>query len=128
MQWVACRVSQITNSALVSYLRGEVFDDFCGFDADIDNALYGCDEVSGVLEPAVWVVYDTAVFVLRDLVAVDEPFQRGVLPLTTYRCASSGIPDTLDMLVDDEGCSFLLIGEPHCSFAKQKMFGFFFPK
>ena len=40
----------------------------------MDDTFYGCDEVPGVVEPAVGVVDDAAVFVLCDFVAVDEPF------------------------------------------------------
>ena len=40
----------------------------------MDNTLYRCDEVAGVLKPAVGVVDDAAVFVLFDFVTVDEPF------------------------------------------------------
>ena len=43
----------------------------------MDDAFYRCDEVAGVVEPAVGVVDDAAVFVLLDFVTVDEPFQWG---------------------------------------------------
>ena len=43
----------------------------------MDDAFYRCDEVAGVLEPAVWVVEDAAVRVFLDFVTVDEPFQWG---------------------------------------------------
>ena len=43
----------------------------------MDDALYGGDEVAGVLEPAVWVVEDAAIRVLFNLVTVDEPFEWG---------------------------------------------------
>ena len=43
----------------------------------MDDAFYRCDEVAGVLEPAVWVVEDAAVWVFLDFVAVDEPFEWG---------------------------------------------------
>ena len=93
----------------------------------MDDAFYCRDEVAGVPEPAVGVVDDAAVFVLCDFVAVDEPFE--------WRSAVDDIPMRFfwyagyaDVFVDDEGCSRLLIGEPHCPFAKQEIFGFFFPK
>ena len=93
----------------------------------MDDAFYGCDEVAGVLEPAVGVVDDAAVSVLLDFVAVNEPFE--------WRSAVDDIPMRFfwdagyaDMFVDDEGCSLLLISEPHCTFTEQEMFRFFFPK
>lgn len=53
------RAAIASNVALVvSYLRREVLDDVGGLDADMDDALYCCDEVARVLEPAVWVVED----------------------------------------------------------------------
>ena len=41
----------------------------------MDDTLDCGDEVAGVVEPAVWVVDDAAVFVLLDFVTVDEPFE-----------------------------------------------------
>ena len=60
-----------------SHLRRKALNDFGGLDADIDNPLYGGDEVAGVVEPAVGVVDDAAVSVLLNFVTVDEPFQWG---------------------------------------------------
>ena len=58
-----------------SQFRRQRFNDLGGFDTDIDDPLYRSDEVAGVVEPAVGVVDDTAVFVLLDFVTVDEPFE-----------------------------------------------------
>ena len=43
----------------------------------MDDALYRCDEVARVIEPAVWIVDDTTILVLFNLVTVDKPFQWG---------------------------------------------------
>ena len=56
----------------------------------MNNTLYCCDEVAGVLEPAVGIADDAAGSVLLDFVAVDGPLQRS-LTIDYIPYASSGI-------------------------------------
>ena len=82
------------------------------FDTDVDDAFYGGDEVAGVLEPAVWIVGDTAFLVCCDFVAVYEPFEwRSTVDDIPMRFC--GYTCQLDMLVDDEDVFRIFIGEPH---------------
>ena len=70
----------IRGNSVLGYRVWQAFYDAHGLNAHVNDALKCADQVRGVFEPSIWVVFHASPPVLLILVAVHEPFQ-GCAPI-----------------------------------------------
>ena len=93
------------------------------FHTDMDDPADCGDQVLRLFEPVVGVVYDAAMLVLVDPVAVDEPLKRGPA-IDLIEVSLAWNTSQSNAVIDDDGCSFLFVDIAHGPRADPEMLRF----